>query len=261
MPHLYDSTNIPNIQFLEQGSTPSTPASTFWRLYFKSGGLYMLDDAGVETQISAWSTAAGLTRLGTTTDNVTVGSAVAGGKIFIDGDADEIQLQVQANATQTALLAVFENSAGNDVLTIAGLGGLVVNEQGNDTDSRIEGDNDANLTVWDASADRVGIGNATPTARLMIDGRADEVQTLIQGHSTQTSNILVVEKSDGSDMLVVSTAGIGFNGAAAWSRATYGAPTGTATRTTFDTATVTLAQLAERVKAMIDDLRTRGDFA
>lgn len=44
-------------------------------------------------------------------------------------------------------------------------------------------------------------------------------------------------------------------------RPTYGAPTGTATRTTFDTTTVTLAQLAERVKAMIDDNRSRGDYA
>lgn len=34
----------------------------------------------------------------------------------------------------------------------------------------------------------------------------------------------------------------------------WGAPTGTATRTAFDTATVTLAQLAERVKALLDDL-------
>lgn len=37
-----------------------------------------------------------------------------------------------------------------------------------------------------------------------------------------------------------------------------GAPTETATRTAFDTATVTTAQLAERVKAVIDDLRTYG---
>lgn len=36
------------------------------------------------------------------------------------------------------------------------------------------------------------------------------------------------------------------------------APTGTATRTTFDTATVTTAQLAERVKGLIDDLVTHG---
>jgi hypothetical protein len=36
------------------------------------------------------------------------------------------------------------------------------------------------------------------------------------------------------------------------------APTGTATRTAFATSTVTTAQLAERVKALIDDLTTHG---
>ena len=41
-------------------------------------------------------------------------------------------------------------------------------------------------------------------------------------------------------------------------RTGWGAPTGTATRTTFDTGTVTTAQLAERVKALIDDLITHG---
>lgn len=38
----------------------------------------------------------------------------------------------------------------------------------------------------------------------------------------------------------------------------WAAVTGTATRTTFDTATVTTAQLAERVKALIDDLTSHG---
>ena len=33
---------------------------------------------------------------------------------------------------------------------------------------------------------------------------------------------------------------------------------GTATRTTFDTATITLPQLAERMKALLDDLRSKG---
>jgi hypothetical protein len=41
-------------------------------------------------------------------------------------------------------------------------------------------------------------------------------------------------------------------------RTGWGAPTGTATRTTFATSTVTLAQLAERVKALVDDLTTHG---
>lgn len=36
------------------------------------------------------------------------------------------------------------------------------------------------------------------------------------------------------------------------------APTGTATRTTFDTSTATTTQLAERLKALIDDLTTHG---
>lgn len=38
----------------------------------------------------------------------------------------------------------------------------------------------------------------------------------------------------------------------------WGAPTGTATRTTFATGAVTLPQLAEHVKALIDDLTTHG---
>lgn len=41
-------------------------------------------------------------------------------------------------------------------------------------------------------------------------------------------------------------------------RTGWAAATGTATRTTFATGTVTLSQLAERVKALIDDLTTHG---
>ena len=41
-------------------------------------------------------------------------------------------------------------------------------------------------------------------------------------------------------------------------RTGWGVPSGTATRTTFTTGTVTLAQLAERVKALIDDLTAHG---
>lgn len=40
----------------------------------------------------------------------------------------------------------------------------------------------------------------------------------------------------------------------------WGAPTGTPTRTSFDTTTVTLPQLAERVKALIDDQMEHGNI-
>jgi hypothetical protein len=42
---------------------------------------------------------------------------------------------------------------------------------------------------------------------------------------------------------------------------TYGAPSGVATRTGFDTGTVTLTQLAERMKALLDDLNQKGILA
>lgn len=38
----------------------------------------------------------------------------------------------------------------------------------------------------------------------------------------------------------------------------WGTPTGTATRAAFDTGAITVGQLAQRVKALIDDLRTHG---
>lgn len=39
---------IPSLLFDEQGAAPSTPASGFWRAYFKSDGLYVVDDTGTE---------------------------------------------------------------------------------------------------------------------------------------------------------------------------------------------------------------------
>jgi len=38
----------------------------------------------------------------------------------------------------------------------------------------------------------------------------------------------------------------------------WGSPTGTATRTAFDTSVISTGQLAQRVKALIDDLRSHG---
>lgn len=45
------------INFTERGSAPATPAASDWRLYFKAGGLYAVDDAG--TEIGPFQTSAG----------------------------------------------------------------------------------------------------------------------------------------------------------------------------------------------------------
>lgn len=47
----------------------------------------------------------------------------------------------------------------------------VFNEDGGDQDLRVEGSTDANLVMVDASTDRVGIGTATPAAKLDVGGK------------------------------------------------------------------------------------------
>ena len=47
---------------------------------------------------------------------------------------------------------------------------LVVNDSGTNYDFRVEGDNDVNLLVCDASTDRVGIGNTSPDYKLDVAG-------------------------------------------------------------------------------------------
>lgn len=49
-------------------------------------------------------------------------------------------------------------------------GANVFNDAGADVDQRMEGDTDANLFFLDASTDRIGIGTATPTAKLHFNG-------------------------------------------------------------------------------------------
>lgn len=58
-----DEIDITSLLF-QEGSAPSTPASTKWRAYFKTDGLYVMDDAGTEigplatggAGLGAWTT-------------------------------------------------------------------------------------------------------------------------------------------------------------------------------------------------------------
>ncbi|MFM6399392.1 hypothetical protein, partial [Planktothrix sp.] len=70
--------------------------------------------------------------------------------------------------------------------------------------------------------------------------------------ATGTGNI------DASGSVKASFFSVGSNQVVSARRTGWTTPTGTATRTAFSTATVTLPQLAERVKALIDDLTAHG---
>ncbi len=145
----------------------------------------------------------------------------------------------------------------------------------------------------DASGN-VGIGTATPAYKLDVVGGilAGGNGTIVGGISYSSNRSEIGAVSNHSlglitanvTRVVIDTSGnVGINDAApayhldvngdanvtgVWRvddtqvvtnrRTGWAAPTGTATRTAFATSTVTTAQLAERVKALIDDLTTHG---
>jgi hypothetical protein len=82
-----------------------------------SGGFtWAVDAGGIFTDAGTYA------YLTQSTDNLTIGGTSDLAKLAIDGDTNEIQLLVQGNSTQTANLAVFEQSDGTDILSISNSG-------------------------------------------------------------------------------------------------------------------------------------------
>lgn len=98
--------------------------------------------------------------------------------LILTGQADAIQMAVTGYTTQTSNLFVLEQSDGTDVLVV---------------------DNDGNLSSATSAV--------TVTDNLFVDGQADAIQLTVSGFTPQTSNLLTLEQSDGSDVLTVSNAG------------------------------------------------------
>jgi hypothetical protein len=90
-----------------------------------------------------------------------------------------------------------------------------------------------NLQLRIDKSGNVLIGNTTGTDRLSVTGNIQLTNTA-DSYRVGTNNVVGSRKTG------------------------WAAPTGTATRTTFDTATVAVADLAQRVKALIDDLTSHG---
>ena len=211
-----------------------------------SGGIFRCGSDATGGGGGAFSDAADPVVLNTTTKDVVIGPTQDNtSKLTVDGDDNQVQLTVQGNSTQTSDILVVENSAGVDILTGATGGGkitggleitkdvrfpqyncgglenggkLTINSTGqvycaNDTGSGSasgwsDNGTDVNLTL---STDNVGIGGSS-LAKLSVDGDTNEVQALIQGNSTQTSDILVVETSAGTDILTGATGGVKVTG-------------------------------------------------
>lgn len=120
------------------------------------------------------------------------GQSRFGDFITIDGSQDAVQLTVQANATQTSLLSVWEDSSGVDQITFSGTGASVFNENGNDADFRVEGDTNTHLIFADASLDAVGINTSTVVGKLHVS----------QSSTTGTKPVLTLTQTDVSEEFI-----------------------------------------------------------
>lgn len=106
---------------LKEGTAPTTPATGYWRAYFKSDGLYVLDDAGVETKISTTTT---LDLESLNTD-----------QLILD-DGTELTIATGAITVTKArhLVDTEADAASDDLTTISGLasGEIVILSPAND---------------------------------------------------------------------------------------------------------------------------------
>ena len=101
------------------------------------------------------------------TTGVTGTLPVANGGTGATSSTGSGNVVLSASPTLTGTTIVSALTASGNVSFDGGV--FVFNESGADKDARFEGDTDANLLFLDASTDRVGIGTATPAAKLAID--------------------------------------------------------------------------------------------
>lgn len=154
-----------------QASTPSAaPSSPAGVFVLKSGdtmtGLLILS-GDPSAALGAATKQYADTKVADTGDTMT-------GALVIDGSADAIQLRIQGHSTQTSSLLVLEDSAGNDQVTVSNDGAVVINEEGNAVNCRVESDTDANCWVVDGTNNTVQVGSATTSesGKFYVNGKA-----------------------------------------------------------------------------------------
>jgi hypothetical protein len=158
-------------------------------------------------------------------------------------------------STAVGVSALQGNTTGSN-LSGFGVGALTGNITGNNSSGfgvnagRYISDGSTSLTITNNSCffgvDTKGTQNATNEQVFGYNATGNGSNTVTIGDFNITNNFFRGALSLNATQ-VVSTRRTGWT-----------APTGTPTRTTFTTSTVTLPELAERVKALIDDLIAHG---
>lgn len=169
----------------------NSPTSAFILSYDIGGGFTWISNTG-GTGASKFTDSGSLTYLTDSTDSITIGSSTELAKLAIDGDANEIQLVVQGNATQTAGLVTVENSVGTDFFVIEDLGGLSISPSSTD-DVTIVTDADSTVVI-------TGLSSGSGTA-VCLDG-SNNMVTCSAGSSSATLQSAYDADTNGSDTLI-----------------------------------------------------------
>jgi len=191
--------------------------------FFDLSGSVSVNDISTDTSFTTPTN----TRLVTQSAIKSYVDSVNDSATFIDGTADEVQLKVQAHSTQTAsnILEV-ESWNSTDLFTIDGAGNTeVFNDLTVDGEVIIgDGSSIGNPTgnakvTLSSTGERVLIGTTTKSievsesyaaginGNVFIDGRDDNVQLRVKGHSTQNQDILSVGDDGGNELFTVNNTG------------------------------------------------------
>jgi len=146
---------------------------------------------------------------------LTLGSTltVNAGAVFNEASAD-VDFRVESNGNANMLFVDGGNNkvglgtaTPNTILTLYGstaTGGIYINS-GSDEDHTIidmSGQSNGGKLIWDHSQLAFSVNK-----QVFINGTADQIQLLVQGHSTQNEELVVFETSDGANKLEFTNAG------------------------------------------------------
>lgn len=125
-----------DIQFTEKASAPSTPTTGDWKLYFKAGGLYTIDDAGTETLLGAGGggDATGIALTNATELTIATGAVTKTQtyhSIDTEGDAASDDLDTISGGTAGEVLYLFAINDTRTVVLKNGTGNILTYD-GND---------------------------------------------------------------------------------------------------------------------------------